>query len=267
MLAAAILVIAQAAAPAAAHRFSPPLDSDWRYRIDETREQDGRTDRYRLERTVRFKRAERGFTAVLTVTAVDGGIASGPGAMFEAGMSGFVGVPIQMHLDPAGRVTAVDDLDRHFDRWTDGIVAIGLRGVNADKRAPIAKALADRFAAMPTPARLDMFASMLGAIIPTPDLPAAPVAETPIDQKSAAADLSGTRRAFRSADDWLVIDDRLTGQGRSPQGAFDLSVEHRRTIDPATGLIRSAVRVRRTASGDAAQVTTTRITVDPPPAN
>ncbi|WP_448658181.1 hypothetical protein ACPVPU_12010 [Sphingomonas sp. CJ99] len=256
-------VLVQAAAQPAAPAFNPPLDADWHYRIEETREMGGEIERHRLDRTLRFARDGDGYAATMITTAVDGGIGSGPGAMFEATMATFIGNPVIFRLDAGGTVVSIDDLAAHYGRWSTAMIDQGLRETPGNRQSAVRKALGDRIAATPPAAQLAFLGSMLSAVLPSPDLPRVPTAAQPLAQQGAGVALTGVRRAYRTPDDRLAIEDRLAGTGTGPAGPFEMQVSETRELDATVSMLRSSVRVRRTVTGGIEQTITTRTTVDP----
>lgn len=251
-LLAATLVQADAAAP----RFNPPLDGTFRYETVQTRDEAGARERFVLVRSLCFLRDGDGFTAILTVDQVEGGIASGPGAMFDAAMAALKNVPVRFHLDAQGRVVSIEDQAALMARLRDAIVthAADAAKIEPAKRAAFAARLAGALTAMPDALQRRMLASMIEPVLADPGLPDAPAPAAPIAQAGKSpfggtADMKGTRRSWIDAEGLLAIEDRLSGTATGPNGApAALSSIQQRSLNRATrlvmhGIVRRAVMI------------------------
>ena len=101
MIAVAIVAMAQAAV------FAPPLGVPIRI-VTERTEGDWH---FRMERLVRFAREGRGYRAEVWMAGADAQGSERVGALMEAGFAGLAGRMMAFHLDGAGKVTAIDDID------------------------------------------------------------------------------------------------------------------------------------------------------------
>lgn len=258
--------------PDAAHRFAPPLDMMLRYETWQDRDDAGAKEHFRLSRTIRFGREGAGYLAEVTTIAVDGGIASGAGAMFEAAMGALKGVTMRLHLDADGKVTAIDDQAALMARLRDAIVAAATAGKPEDERAALAQRLGGALTAMPEPLQREMLGSVLSSVIADADTPAGASPAAPVTQRGSSpfggsADLAGTRRSWIDADGRLVIEETLSGTARSTRTAdtAGIATTQRRTVDRATGLVLDSRTTRTVTIGDQRSVTGTGFTLTPAP--
>lgn len=263
-LLAATLLQADASAP----RFNPPLDVTFRYETVQTRDDAGTQERFRLVRSLRFLRDGDGdgFTAILTVDQAEGGIASGPGAMFDAAMAALKNVPVRFHLDAQGRVVSVEDQAALMARLRDAIVAHAADAAKVEpaKRAAFAARLAGALTAMPDALQRQMLASMIEPVLADADLPAAPGPAAPVSQTGrspfgGSAALTGTQRGWIDANGQFVLETRLTGTASGPNGQHAaLTGTIRRMIDRKTRLVMQGSDERTVTIDGKPGVTLTR---------
>ncbi len=142
--------------------FAPRIDAPYRYRIEQVRDEAGVPRRYVTDRTIVFRRTPGGLVAELTITAVDGGLATGPGALFERAFAGLRGRMIRYRLSPGGTVTAVEDRAALWQALGDAVLA---QAGDDPARLAIARRLVAPLRAMPEPAQVAMLGSMLATVI------------------------------------------------------------------------------------------------------
>lgn len=245
-----------AIAPAAI--FAPPLGVPIRV-VNERAEGEWH---FRMERLVRFEREGSGYRAEVWMVDAE---ATGPdkaGAMMEAGFSGLAGRTLVFHLDAAGKVTAIDDLDGVWARFCDGIAAI------VKTKRPDAEPLVAPLRALPAERRIAVLASLVTALIAEeagdPD-GSRPIRLPGTSPYGSPVMLTGTRNVER-----LGITQRSTTRAAAdlpPQGGVPARVEMEisRDSDPATGLITLATERVRTRIGDrtSERLSTARVTLEP----
>lgn len=257
MIAALFGVALIASTPDSTARFAPPLNLWLTYEQVEDRDDAGAHTRYRLIRRVRFSAEGEGYLAEVETLTVDGGVASGPGALFESAMSALKGTTIRLHLDAQGGVTAIDDQAVMMARLRDAIVAAASAKAAPDERAALAARLAAPLTAMPEPLQRRMLGSVLSPLIADASQSGAAPPE-PVKQQGASpfgglAQLSGTRRRWIDATGRLIVETTLSGTaqpGKGPPPA-EMRVTSRDTIDPATRLVIDSITTRRTTIGAA----------------
>lgn len=258
-----------ATAPDPAPRFAPPVGQWLRYEQIQDRDDAGAHTRYRLARRVRFSAEGAGFLAEIETLSIDGGIASGPGALFESAMAVLKGLTVRLHLDAQGTVVAIDDQAIIMARLRDAIVAAATDKAAPDARAALATRLAAPLTAMPEPLQRRMLGSVLSPLVAdTAHLDA--TAPEPVTQQGASpfgglAQLSGTRRRWVDASGHLIVETNLSGTAQSGKDAAtaDMHVTSRDTIDPATALVIDSVTTRRTTIGPAVSVVENHTTLAP----
>ncbi|MEP9402263.1 hypothetical protein [Sphingomonas sp. VNH70] len=242
--------------------FAPVPDTPYRYRIEQERDEAGVTRRYVTERTIRFARGTDGYVAEMTITAVDGSLSSGAGAMFERAFAGLRGVPMRYRLSAAGAVIAVEDRAMLWQRLIDGVIATA--GSDPERQATVRRLTAP-LAAMPEAQQVAMLGSMLATVLAPDVVRGGTMAERAIRQEGIGPQgigtaLSGTERVF--AQGALLVDERrLAGPVALPGGAKGERVsELTRSVDPATGLIVAQQEAIRLTGPSATSRTVTRIT-------
>ena len=246
-----------APAPDPAPRFAPPLGQWLSYEQIEDRDDAGARTRYRLVRRVRFSTEDAGYLAEVETLTIDGGVASGPGALFESAMSALKGSTIRLHLDAQGAITAIDDQAMLMTRLRDAIVAAASAKASPDERAALAARLAAPLTAMPEPLQRRLLGSVLSPLIADASQSGAAPPE-PVKQQGASpfgglAQLSGTRRRWIDATGRLIVETTLSGTAQSGKDGppAEMRVTSRDTIDPATRLVIDSITTRRTTIGAA----------------
>ena len=246
-----------AAAPDPAPRFAPPLNQWLTYEQVEERNDAGAVTRYHIARRIRFSVEDAGYLAEVETLTIDGGIASGPGALFESAMAALKGSTIRLHLDAQGAITAIDDQAALMARLRDAIVAAATAMASPDEHAALATRLAAPLTAMPEPLQRRMLGSVLGPLIADASQSGAAPPE-PVKQQGASpfgglAQLSGTRRRWIDATGRLIVETTLSGTAQSGKGGppAEMRVTSRDTIDPATRLVIDSITTRRTTIGTA----------------
>lgn len=251
MITIAIVAVAQAAV------FAPPLGVPIRV-VNTRAEGDWH---FRMERLVRFAREGSGYRAEVWMV---GAHADGPervSAMMEAGYSGLAGRAMVFHLDGAGHVLAIDDLDMIWGHFCDGITAI-VRVKRSD-----AESLVIPLRTLPPGKRMGILASLVTALIA--DEAAEPAGTRPVrlpanSPYGGQLMLTGTRTIDR-----LGITQRSTTRAAADvpgkDGPAHVELESIRESDPATGLISSTSETVHTRIGtqSSERVSTARVTVEP----
>lgn len=266
-LIAAILFAAQAAT------FAPPLDRPLRAAIEASRTDGGVTRRFTSTRSIVFRRAATGYRAEVTIErdldAVSG--EDDPTAMFRAGFARIAGRTVVMHLDPAGRVIAIDDQPAVWKAFLDGIAALVPAGKDEidRKRAGRVRAILAVLTPMPPERQRATIAALVEPLIAA-DLAAAgespprPV-RVPAGSAFGATQLDGIR-AVRRQNGHLIVSVSAAGEvtQRTPAGEATgrVTLETMRRVDPATGLVlesRDAVRTELAGASPATRLTVTTV--------
>ncbi len=244
--------------------FAPQPGVPYRYRIEQERDEAGATRRYATERSILFRRAPGGWVAEMTITAVDGSLSTGPGALFERAFAGLRGQPIRYRLNPRGEVVDIEDRDALWQRLIDAVkAAAGDDPVNQ----ATATRLAAPLAAMPQPQRIAMLGSMLATVLAPEVARRGPSPERAIRRPGAGphgagAELTGTERTM-AAGDLLVEQRRLSGTvAASGDAAGTRDSDLTRSVDPRTGLVvtqRETIRLTGRTATSRATTRTTRL--------
>ncbi|MCW3847316.1 hypothetical protein OF829_08685 [Sphingomonas sp. LB-2] len=252
MLVVVIAAVAQAAI------FAPPIGVPLRV-VTERTEGDWT---FRMERLVRFAREGQGYRAEVWMADAR---ADGPGkvgAMMEAGFAGLAGRTMVFHLDGAGKLVAIDDLDALWTHFCDGIAA--MVGAKHPNPAPLVAPIR----ALPPERRVAVLASLVTALVAEEAAEPAGVRPVRVPGKSPYGGpimLTGTRSIAR-----LGITLRSTTSAAAdlpPRNgvAARVEMEDNRDSDPATGLISSISERVRTRIGDrdSERLSTVRVTLEP----
>ncbi|MEH3037587.1 MAG: hypothetical protein PGN23_14040 [Sphingomonas adhaesiva] len=229
------------AAPAAAH-FAPPVGRDlWLDRV-EVRD-DGRGVRtLRAARRVRFERAGKGYVAVMAVDPARVEDSRGDHSPYVA-LVRTLAAPIAVELDAAGQMVRVREADAAWAR---------LRGVIAGPSPDAARAAALRVHDATGAAERDAaLAGPLLAVLGAGDADRAPGVRAVALPAGATGTgtLAGTERTARQgARTVLEID--ASGTIDTAQGASEVTLFRRRTIDRGTGLSLETVEKRTSTASD-----------------
>ncbi|HEY0621787.1 hypothetical protein [Sphingomonas sp.] len=266
-LIAAILLTAQASAA----MFAPPLDRPLRAVTEMARTDAGVTRRFTNARRIVFRRQGEDYRAEVTLEAGTP-VAEGdddPAAMFRAGFARIAGRTVVLHLDSAGRVTAIEDQAAVWKAFLDGIAALAPAG-SGDldrKRAGRIRAILTMLAPMPPERQRATLASLVEPLIAA-DIAAAGespprAVRVPAGPAFGAAQLSGLRSVRRAAGKLEVV---VTAEGpvaiAGPDAAAQgrMSLETLRRVDPASALViesREEVRTRLPDGSTVSERTTT----------
>ncbi|WP_294323241.1 hypothetical protein [uncultured Sphingomonas sp.] len=251
----------------AATGFAPVLDNEYRYHIEQQRDDAGAVRRYTTDRSVRFRRTADGLVADMVIETVDGSLSGGPGAMFERAFATLRGRPIRYRLSDRGEVTDVIDRAAIWSALVDAIAAQG--GSDPAKSAMLARLTAP-LRAMPERQQVAMLGSMLTNLL-APDVlrlgvqPERPVRRPGAPPFGAGSEVTGTERIHAEGRE-LIAEERLTGDiaatGGRPGGRRTSSMV--RAVDAATGMIVRQTSTVRIESGNAISIATTRITLRRP---
>lgn len=243
--------------------FAPRMNTVYRYRIEQVRDEAGTQRRYATDRTVVFSRDAVGLVADLTIISVDGGLANGPGVLFERAFAGLIGRRIRYRLSPSGDVTDVEDRDTVWNHLVDGILTQA--GANAE-RAAMAQRLSAPFRAMPPAQRIAFLGSMLASVL-APDVvrggvrPATPIRQTGKPPFGIGTIVTGTERVWMRPHGTLVQERTVTGDIGSGQVAGKRTTTLTREVDRDTGMVHRQVEITRTRTGAATSQSTTHITI------
>lgn len=270
-LIAALLLAAQTAT------FAPPLDQPLRAVTETSRTDGGVTRRFANGRRIVFHRSATGYRAEVTIEPgppAAPGTAPGevdPVAMFRAGFARIAGRTVVLHLDPAGRVSAIDGQEAIWKAFLDGIAALAPPGTDDldRKRAGQIRAILAALTPMP-PERQRMTLATLVEPLIAADIAAAgespprPV-RVPAGSAFGGAQLDGIR-AVRRARGHLIVSISASGEvtQRTPAGQATgrITLESARRIDPVTGLVlenSDTVRTEIAGAPPATRVTVTTI--------
>lgn len=264
---AAILLAAQAAT------FAPPLDQPLRAVTETSRTDAGVARRFANARRIVFRRAATGYRAEVTIEpsppATPG--EDDPKAMFRAGFARIAGRTVVLHLDPARRVSAIEEQEAIWKAFLDGIAALAPPGTDDldRRRAGQIRAILAALAPMPPDRQRATLATLVEPLIAadiaaTGESPPRPV-RVPAGSAFGAAQLDGIR-AVRRERDHLIVSVSATGEvtQRTPAGEATgrITLETARRVDPVTGLVMQssdAVRIELAGAPPATRVTVTTI--------
>ncbi|MEH3039630.1 MAG: hypothetical protein PGN21_06145 [Sphingomonas paucimobilis] len=254
---------APAVEAAMATGFAPALDTDYRYHIEQERDEAGVVRRYATDRTVRFRRTPTGLTAEMTIDSVAGGLSDGPGAMFERAFATLKGRPIVYRLSDHGEVTGVVDRET---LWTVLIDAVGAQADGDPVRQAMLQKLTAPLRALPERQQIAMLGSMLTTLL-APDVvrrgvvPQREVRQRATPPYDGGSDVTGTER-IHAEGNALVEEQRLSGdvvaRGGGASGRRTSTIIRR--VDTRSGMILSQQTIVRIDSDKATSIATTRIT-------
>ena len=261
---AAFLLAAQAAT------FAPPLDRPLRASTETTRTDAGVIRRFTNARRIVFRRAGTGYRAEVTIEA-GAPVAEGyddPAAMFRAGFARIAGRTVALHLDTAGRVTAIEDQAAVWKAFLDGIAALAPAGTGdlERKRAGRIRATLSVLTPMPPERQRATLASLVEPLIAA-DIAAAGEAppravQLPATSPYGTVQLDGIRTVRRVAEGLEVL---VAAEGAvataGPDGTAQgrMSLETFRRIDPESALVtesREEIRTRLPDGSMASERTT-----------
>lgn len=270
----AAVAVLQAAMPTPG--FQPPLDAPIRI-VMERVEMLPAERRYRLETAARFARDGDGYRAEVRI--VDSG-AQSPAAlasMVEHGFAAMAGRTIVMHLDPAGRLTAIDDLPQLWERFCQAVAdnAVFRPNLAPAQAAALSARIAAPLRAFPDARQRETLGGLLSpalAIEPVDAVGTRTAVRVPgASPLGGAVMLIGTRdtKAVGPALVEVVTlaeaDVAMAAEGSAPARTGHVALERRQRFDPATGMVVEAVDSRRTTSRSGTEartamlVTTTRV--------
>lgn len=246
--------------------FAPTLDTDYRYHIEQERDEAGAIRRYATDRTVRFRRTPAGLTAELTIESVAGGLTDGPGAMFERAFATLKGQPIVYRLSDSGEVT--DVVDRQT-LWTTLIDAVSAQGGGDAARTAMLQKLTAPLRALPERQQVAMLGSMLRTLLAPEVVRRGVVAAHDIRQRAmppfdGGSEVTGTER-IHAQGNALVEEQRLSGDvvanGGRASGRRISTITRR--VDATSGMILDQQTIVRIESDRATSIATTRIVQRP----
>lgn len=254
---AAILLAAQAGAIA----FAPPLDRPLRAVTEATRTDAGITRRFTSARRIVFRRAATGYRAEVTIESGEPAVASDddPAAMFRAGFARIAGRTVVLHLDAAGRVTAIDGQAAVWKSFLDGIAALAPEG-GSDldrKRAGRIRAILAALAPMPPERQRTTLATLIEPLIAADiaaagETPPRPVripagsafGGTQLDGLRTVRTVAGTLEVMVTADGAVT----MAGPDGPVQGRITL--ETLRRVAPQSGLVVESRETRRSHTSE-----------------
>lgn len=254
---------APAVEAAIATGFAPALDTDYRYHIEQERDEAGVVRRYATDRTVRFRRTPAGLTAELTLDSVAGGLSDGPGAMFERAFATLKGRPIVYRLSDRGEVTDVVDRE---SLWATLIDAVQAQANGDPARAAMLQKLTAPLRTLPERQQVAMLGSMLTNLLAPDVVRRGVVPQHDIRQRATppfdgGSEVTGTDR-IHAEGDALVAEQRLSGEvvarGGGASGRRTSTITRR--VDAGSGMILTQQTVVRIDSDKATSIATTRIT-------
>lgn len=248
-----------APAPVAADAIAPPLGIVMHQTTEQARD-DGRAQRsFRIVRTLRFETEAGGFRLIVTLISADATTTADERRRFSAANAPMIGRPIVMHLNRAGMVQRIDDLDAVWRDWTAGLTAAVPEG-----RGRGAAPLRTRLDAMSLPQRQAMVASIADSLFAAP-AERTPAAARPITLASpppfADLALSGTTTATADPGGIRI---RLAATGHTSTGGSHveaITVTSDRLIDPVRGLVMTSNRRESLTIHGAKLVTNTATTL------
>lgn len=261
MIEAALVFAAAAASPA---HFAPPIGVALTSVVTETRDLGGKHFSFSSTRRITFERDGDGFVALLTLDHTDQAPGAGPGAMFQAAMAGFAGRTIRLHLDAAGKLVGIDDLDALWAHFVARIAAMGDSAGRRQRAAAIAAALGR----LPVAERQAMIGSLLGQVIAGDDAALAPGSDTPVaiaarPSPQGPMTLAGRQTVTRLADGRLDLHVDAAGTlADDPSGRVSLSRDT--VVDPVTGLVTARRETTVTTIGTARSTSTTSMSLSAP---
>ena len=229
--------LATLAAPADA-AFAPPDGVTFRYISHETRTTADAVRDFEIERRLIFHRSADGFVAEITVLPPADNRGDATRAMFNAAYAALAGIPVRFRLDRDGHLLAVENREAV---WRRLVAAIGAMAPAGSSQRPLSEALSKGLASMPAERQDAFLAAALGSIIApeiTPGereitLPTARYGDEPVT-------LRGTETTLRAADGTLRVTTDARGTAVTTEMRnIAVTLERVRTIDTATGLVRS----------------------------
>lgn len=260
------------AAQASATGFAPPLDRPLRAVTEATRTDAGITRRFTNAKRIVFRRADAGFRAEVTIESAEPvhEAEDDPTTMFRAGFARIAGRTVVLHLDPAGRVGAIDDQAATWKTFLDGIAALAPTGTSDldRKRSGQIRAILDALAMMPPERQRAMLGSLIDPLIAadiaaTGEAPPRAV-RVPAGSAFGTAQIDGLRAVRRSGERLVAsvsAAGEVTMRGPNGQVAGHVAIETERDVDPASGLVletRDAVRIEIPGAPPATRLTVTR---------
>jgi hypothetical protein len=251
-----LILLAAFVAQAQAAIFAPPLDTPFRIVSERVQHDESGRRSFRAERLIRFARDGIGYRAEVRVLAAEApGQPDEVAAMFEAGWSGLRGETLVFRLDGAGNVVGVDDRDRVWLRFCDGLGRIFAvrRSQTAVERAQFAERVAAPLVALPEARQLEILGSLVEVAIVRDAL--AVHGERPIRLPAASPYggrlmLEGTRAIVPAGPLYRIT----TRAGADVAGDIPAHVAMaiERDADPATGLLAATTETVVTRIADPA---------------
>ncbi|MEZ0242336.1 MAG: hypothetical protein ACAH11_03095 [Sphingomonas sp.] len=258
MIPIAIVAIAQSAI------FAPPTGVPLRIVTERVQGEGENQWRFRMERLVRFFPEGAGYRAevVLIASQATGPEGTGAAAMLDAGYAGLIGRTMTFHLDGAGRLVSVDDLDAIWGRFCDGVAAI------VKTRRPNAEPLVGPLRALPAERRQKILATLVTALVPNDAGEA--IGTRPIRLPASSpfggqVMLQGTRSVERAG---ITLHGTTRASADVPgqsgaTGHVEIEISH--DSDPATGLLLGGSETVTTSIGPrrTRRVSIVRVTTEP----
>lgn len=181
------------AAPLLVAAFAPAEGVAYRLRLSEQRiTARGQTD-FVSERRITFTRTRAGYRAEVAIGPSRA--AGGPSAdLFQRGIAGLAERVLVIHLDPAGAVTAIDDLPGHWRAYCDALAAAA---AGAPLPAP-AKALIDRLGQASAAEQRRTLGSLVTSVI-APEAPAPGTRDVRLPARDGPGALDGRQNVVADA--------------------------------------------------------------------
>jgi hypothetical protein len=255
---------AMAVAVAQAATFAPPSGTPLRV-VTERIEGEGSDQwRFRMERLVRFFPEGGGYRAdvVLVAAQASGPDRTGAGEMLDAGFAGLAGRTMTFHLDGAGKLVSIDDLDAIWGRFCDGIAAI-VKTTRSD-----AEPLVGPLRTLPLERRRTILATLVTALVSdnAGEAPGTRPIRLPASSPfGGQVMLQGTRSVERTG---ITLHGVTRAAADVPgkdgaTGHVEIEISH--DSDPATGLVVGGTKIVTTSVGPrrTRRVSTVRVTAEP----
>lgn len=254
MIALALLMAPVAVADAVA----PPLDVTIRQASEQIRDDGHGARRFRIARTIVFAAEPTGYRVTVTLTSADADSNPAERQRYRAANATMLDRPIVMHVDQAGRLTAIDDFEAVSRAWIAGLTTTAPAGQD-----PKADALRARLDALSPTRRREMIGSVVTSLFAGAS-ERVPSASRPVKLASPApfSDIvmTGTTATFAEG---TRMRTHLSATGRAAstatRPAASLAVTTDRLVDPASGLIVSSTR-RETTAGPGLKLSITATT-------
>lgn len=205
------------------------------YRLVTSTERDDGTAirRFSMARDIVFTREPAGLLATVTIRAGSGD-KNDSSDFYSRALSALAGQALRYHLDPDGRVIAIDDLDTAWERLAAAVDAMAPAATPESKSA---RRMGDILRALPPAKRQAMLASIVAPLsLPRPQIGTRAIALSAEAIAGHKADLTGRETVSRLPSGLLRVERTAQDAPSSPMIALNAI----RTFDPASGLLLTA---------------------------